>query len=89
MRSQIAKALDLDPTSVSQNEIVELIRRNKLMAEQAARNKGVIENLQMTLHQHGRKRTGQSRTKSSEKNLEALQREAATHSMLGEQQPEY
>ena len=49
MQQQITKALDLESDSISHYEILEQIKKNKLMAEEAEKNREIVEGLKASM----------------------------------------
>ena len=49
MHQQITKVLDLDSDSVSHSELLEHIKRNKVLAEEAAKSRQIVEDLKSNM----------------------------------------
>ena len=49
MHQQITKVLDLDSDSVSHNELIEHIKRNKILAEEANKSRQIVEELKSNM----------------------------------------
>ena len=45
MHQQITKLLDLDSDSVSHSEVIEHIKRNKILADEATKSRQIVEDL--------------------------------------------